>query len=105
MDSVTLKRVREALKPYRPYSFKYKDVTFYLNFNPRKGICTECKDITTKTHLHHTKYDDDHPLENTIELCETCHGKLTYNQTRLTLKESLEILIRTGKEVKQRKIV
>ena len=103
MNSEQRKRVKKALQNYRPYSFKYRDELFYLNFNPRKGFCSQCYRVG-KTHLHHTKYDDDNPLDNTIELCDSCHGTITYKETHLTLKESLEILIKTGKEVRQRKI-
>jgi hypothetical protein len=98
------KRVKNALLPYRPYQFKYRDETFYLNFNPRKGICTQC-DTKGKTHLHHTKYDDDHPLDNTVELCSACHARLTNKQTSITLNEYLDVLITTGKDVRRRKLI
>lgn len=33
-----------------------------------------------KTHLHHTKYDANNPLANTVELCISCHTTLHLNQ-------------------------
>jgi hypothetical protein len=117
MDLEAYRRVRKALKPYlKPvYIFTYKGSAFPLNFDPRKGVCSKCSkkvgeeyinwkgNVTkVKTELHHLKYDDDHPLENTIELCVSCHSKITVKQTHVPLKEYLEILISTGKEVRRR---
>lgn len=51
----------------------YKGKTIPLNFEPRKGICSNCKKNDEHTHLHHTQYDDSDPLKYTIELCHNCH--------------------------------
>lgn len=49
--------------------------------NPRTGICSKCgavKGIDCKrTSIHHEQYDRNDPLSNTIELCNSCHAKIT----------------------------
>jgi hypothetical protein len=121
MDLETKRRVRKALKPYLkpPYILQYRGASFPLNFDPRKGICSQCSKkigdpyINHKgehskikmTQLHHLKYDDDHPLDNTIELCDSCHSKLTIKQTHIPLKECLEIFITTGKDIGRRRMI
>lgn len=117
MDKETLKKVRKALAPYRlkTYSFNYRGKRFALNFDPRTGMCSDCgkgagdEYINTygkvakirNTQLHHLKYDDDHPLDNTIELCESCHSKITYKTTIaiVPLEKTIEIFAETGKIV------
>lgn len=61
----------------------YKGKRLFLGINPRTGICTICKKSIHKgeikrTNLHHLKYDDYNPLNNTIELCPSCH-KIEHN--------------------------
>jgi len=51
----------------------YKGKTIQLDFEPRKGICSNCGVNDEHTHLHHTKYDDSNPLKHTVELCKKCH--------------------------------
>ena len=48
-----------------------------LKENPRKGICCKCGKVGGKTDMHHTQYHDDDILKDTIELCASCHAKLT----------------------------
>lgn len=65
------KRIRGTRKSW--VSFKGKTIT--LDFEPRKGICSNCGKKDAHTHLHHTKYDENDPLANTVELCASCHIK------------------------------
>lgn len=115
MDAETRKRVENALKPYKPkhYFLAYKGKQFPINFSPKTGKCSSCKKsigdeyINTYgkiskikcTELHHLKYDDDHPLDNTIELCPSCHAKITYKTTIgvIPLQKTIEIFEQTGK--------
>ena len=62
-----------------------------LEENPRKGTCTLCgKKVGDKylnklgkirtiltTHMHHEKYDHEHPELYTVELCPSCHAKIS----------------------------
>ena len=57
-----------------PRKIKFKDKFVMLKENPRKGVCCKCNKIGL-THIHHTEYDDNNPLKNTIELCPSCHMK------------------------------
>lgn len=59
----------------------FKDKRILLKENPRTNICSECgrqypEDLKHQTVMHHEHYDSDDPLEDTIELCKSCHGKL-----------------------------
>lgn len=52
----------------------YKTKQIQLDYNPRKGICSECgrsvaKGEIKKTNMHHEQYDDDNPAAFTVELC------------------------------------
>ena len=71
----------------RKIFFKGKFV--YLKKNPKKGICSWCKKkigdsyINAKgqiakmkrTAMHHIEYHEADVLEDTIEICASCHGK------------------------------
>ena len=70
-----LKANREFYKYKR---LKYKGKPMVFNQNIRKGECTFCeksdkKGETSRTILHHLKYDDSNPLKWTVELCPSCH--------------------------------
>ena len=52
----------------------FKGKTIPLDFEPRTGYCSDCGNYDEHTHLHHLKYDEKNPLDNTIELCGVCHG-------------------------------
>lgn len=52
----------------------FKGKTIQLDFEPRKGICSDCGKIDCHTHLHHEKYDEDNPLAFTVEVCQKCHS-------------------------------
>lgn len=57
----------------------------YVEVPPRTGVCSLCskKGIT---HIHHDKYDSEHPLENTRELCRSCHIKISNEVRRQQIK-------------------
>jgi len=59
----------------------FKNQIIRLNKNPRTNVCSTCgksypKELSTQTHLHHTKYDEADPLKYIIELCNSCHTTL-----------------------------
>lgn len=61
---------------------KFHDKQIILDNNPRTGYCSWCTnnifDKSCKhTHIHHKKYHINDPLEDTIELCPSCHRKET----------------------------
>lgn len=71
-----------------------------LKENPRKGICSKCGNKKgdwyidykgrprqiQRIQMHHEKYDKSDPLKHTIELCSSCHGKISQQQNRVKMK-------------------
>lgn len=53
----------------RQFYFKYEKL--------RTGVCIKCKKKARITNLHHEKYNANDPLENTIEVCRSCHTNIT----------------------------
>jgi len=86
-------------KIYKPRRITFKDKRIYTNENPRNGQCQLCKlkigdefinrfgekSIVKHTHLHHTEYHEDDPLKDTIEVCNSCHSKITIRNQRKDL--------------------
>ena len=69
---------------YSKNRITFKGKSILLKFNPRIGICSNCKKSVQKgeikrTDIHHEKYDELNPLNYTIELCTSCHTKETWN--------------------------
>jgi Zn finger protein HypA/HybF involved in hydrogenase expression len=62
---------RNSVKNPKRMLFNHKRLV--LDSIPRKGICSKCGK-KGRTHLHHEDYGL-HPLDNTIELCPSCHAK------------------------------
>ena len=56
-----------------------------VKYNPRTGFCSKCGK-TGQTQLHHTSYKSDNPLDNTVELCISCHSKETHRLAKLKVK-------------------
>ena len=76
---------------------RFKGRTFSLEKNPRTNICTLCGKNQTENagkqmSIHHTNYNNDDPLANTIELCVSCHAKLHHALRRLKKQPSSTIL-------------
>jgi hypothetical protein len=55
---------------------KYKGKSITLKHNPRTGFCSKCGNVGI-TDIHHQQYDDNDVLAHTIELCHSCHSKIT----------------------------
>lgn len=67
--------------------------------NPRIGFCNICKKWVgeeyinrfgqktpiTKTDMHHINYHEDNPLKDTLELCSSCHAKISKKQIEIIL--------------------
>lgn len=63
----------------RQVSFFKKHI--WLRKNIRTNICSNCgkkypEELKQQTCLHHTSYNPLKPLDNTMELCRSCHCKL-----------------------------
>ena len=72
------KRRQEIINKRR---IRFKDRRINFPFEVRSNVCSKCgkkypEELTDRTHLHHEKYDEAHPLNHTIELCKSCHHKL-----------------------------
>ena len=82
-----------------PKTIRFKEKQIILEENPRKGYCNFCKKsvgdeyinnrgktaILKTTHIHHINYHDDNPLKDTIELCPSCHAKVSKKQIEITV--------------------
>lgn len=73
-DSISKRRIR------------FKDKRIYFPFKIRDGICSICgkkypEDLDRRTILHHEKYDEQNPLNHTIEVCLSCHNRI-HNEMR-----------------------
>jgi hypothetical protein len=68
-------------KKWNPRRLVYKGKTVLLSENPRKGKCKKCgKKIghgVKITQMHHKEYHDEDVLKDSIELCASCHGKVS----------------------------
>jgi hypothetical protein len=51
----------------------FKGKAIYFDYSPRTNLCCICNEFYERTNLHHFLYDDNNPLENTIEVCPRCH--------------------------------
>ena len=72
-------KLRSDRENPKKIGFKGKFILF--KENPRTNTCSECgkkypEQLKRQTCLHHAIYDENHPLEHTIELCNSCHTKL-----------------------------
>ena len=67
------------------------------------NICSICgKDFNESlksTIMHHEKYDNDHPLAYTKEVCKSCHGKITASEQAVRLDEAVKMLMLGAKEI------
>lgn len=77
----------------------FKGIRVRLSENPRKGKCKLCNkrigDVYINSHkelamikitvLHHLKYHKEDVLKDTIELCQSCHGVITWKERKLIL--------------------
>jgi hypothetical protein len=64
-----------------PKRLVFKGKRIRIKENPRIGVCNLCRNVVPfdckQTQMHHEKYDENNPLRYTIEVCASCHGKLT----------------------------
>lgn len=72
-------------------NIKFKGKNVWLGKNPRIGFCNLCKKhvgdeyinslgnktVIKRTAMHHINYHEDDILKDTIELCQSCHMKIT----------------------------
>jgi len=91
-----LRRRRERDK--RAFNFKTRRVTNLIN--PRTNKCSFCgkthpEQLKNQTSLHHIEYDEEHPLNHTVELCIACHMRL-HNNLNLPPKKRAPFHPETG---------
>jgi len=72
---------KEQIKKGSQRAIWFKDKKIFYPANPRINVCSNCskrypEDLKSQTVIHHTHYNSLDPLEDTIELCKRCHGKL-----------------------------
>lgn len=79
------KRQKEDNSRRMLFLYNGKRNVVFLSKNPRKGECSVCKNTGITTHMHHTKYDYKNPLNNTVELCMSCHSKETARLRKLKI--------------------
>jgi len=68
----------QKIQFYRHRLLNYKGKQITLKENPRIGVCSNChrsveNGAIMRTQLHHLEYDNNNPLNHTIELCVRCH--------------------------------
>lgn len=76
---------RDAKRHPRRVTFKGKRI--YSKEKPRTGYCSHCPNnifdkSCRRTSMHHLKYNEKDVLENTIELCNSCHAYETWKERR-----------------------
>ena len=96
----------DYVKNWNKKRINFKGKQIPLGHDLRTGVCSKCgrsvkNGEIKQTNLHHLKYDYDNPVENTIELCNSCHKKehvieysMTYaaiNQRRCRARKKLRI--------------
>lgn len=92
-NPIKKKKLSLQSKEWYNKTIKYKGKSIYLSYVPRIGVCNWCRSVapfdTELTQLHHDedRYDDDHPLRYTIEICDSCHASET-NRLRYVRKMS-----------------
>jgi|SRR5215211_233790 len=86
-------------KIYGKRRFQFKDKSLHHTEVPRIGQCTVCRKrigdkylnkrwkekIIKSTSLHHIEYHEDKPIADTVELCISCHGKVSMKRMSLLL--------------------
>jgi hypothetical protein len=66
-------RSKALIKSFNERRIKFGQKVIYIEKNPRKGKCQRCHK-KGPTHMHHEKFGL-FPLDNTMELCYSCHTK------------------------------
>ena len=83
------KKNKERTKLYALKRITFKNIEgitrIHTNNIPRTGICSQCGELGI-THIHHDKYDFENPLENTRELCRSCHTTISDENRRIKIK-------------------
>lgn len=78
---------RYIMNPKHVPKYRARRITFrdperiYLSYEPRIGVCNLCRAVKGSdcklTAMHHESYDSNNPSLNTIEICHSCHAKIT----------------------------
>lgn len=75
-----LKKNNNAKRPYETL-ICFKEKQILLKKNPRTNVCSICNrkypdDLKQQTSMHHVEYHPTTPLQDTIEICASCHAKI-----------------------------
>ena len=89
----TIEQSRRYNLNWNKNKVKFLDKQICVTKNPRTGYCSWCPNnihngSCKRTNLHHIEYNDKNILENTIEICASCHAIET-NRLRMLKKERL----------------
>jgi hypothetical protein len=81
-NPISNKKYLASTMARREKSISFLGRIVYVGINPRKGVCELCgkKGVTD---MHHMEYQEDDPLKDTIELCDSCHAYETQAQMRM----------------------
>jgi hypothetical protein len=71
------------------FKIKYKGKQILVQPYHTNDQCSKCGKIDPKTEMHHTKYDDNDPLANTLELCNKCHHQIPI-KNKATIRRDIE---------------
>ena len=75
-------------KEKRNHRLSYRGKPINVNYAIKVGVCNLCRAVwpfdTVQTQMHHDKYDDNNPLAHVLEVCNSCHSKITVLQERIT---------------------
>jgi hypothetical protein len=73
---------REHFRRLGKERFRFKGVNIQIKHQPRIEVCNCCRGVVPfdvyRTMLHHEYYDDSDKIKHTIEVCLSCHNKITW---------------------------
>lgn len=77
---------------YMQKRITFKGKRIRLKKNPRIGICTNCGVLISEKQsrqasMHHEHYDEKHPDDGVIELCDSCHARFHDAQRKEAIKQ------------------
>jgi hypothetical protein len=78
-----------------PNRFLFRDKRVVLENNPRIGVCNLCRAVMPfdckKTDMHHEEYDESDVLKYAMEICVSCHRKITIRRQRRDMRDIQEL--------------
>ncbi|HKG88802.1 MAG TPA: hypothetical protein VKA95_10780 [Nitrososphaeraceae archaeon] len=98
-DSWKKYRYSEAVLSYRKRRLRFKDKRVSVKNDFRTYQCQICGNKkgdeyinskgkiskTKKIDMHHIQYHEEDPLKDTIEVCRSCHSKITHKKLQIII--------------------